>query len=80
MVGLLVCVLNVEVFVVIIFIFDVWVGEFKFFVQVFFYEVQLCIVQKLQVFVIDYDFYVFVFKYDVFWCWFVNKFQYISYI
>lgn len=32
MVGLLVCVLNVEVFVVIIFIFDVWVGEFKFFV------------------------------------------------
>lgn len=76
--GLSVCASNVEAFAATTLIFDVRVGEFKPFVQAFFYEVQLRTVQKLQAFAIDHDFHAFVFKHDVFRRRFVNKFQYIS--
>lgn len=70
--------LHVEAFAATTLIFHIRVGEFKPFVQTFFYEVQLCTVQKLQALAVNHYLNAFVFKHGVFRRWLVNKFQYIS--
>lgn len=68
-------VLDVEVFVVVVFVMNVGIVEFEVFVEFFVSEVQFGVIEIDQVFWVDDDFYVMVFEDQVFGCQFIDEFE-----